>query len=114
VVRQFDVRVVDTSQPRRSQVETLITGSNLPQLFFAGIDWYGAFEQPAVPVAEAWLQFASFHEDCLCVSNDFRTLFYFDYHHWFHDTNNVFSWSCQDAFFLEAVLFLLRVDMAFG
>ncbi|RPD44346.1 hypothetical protein DNI29_21815 [Hymenobacter sediminis] len=113
VDRQFDVQVVKAGQPGRNQLETLLTGTTVSQLSIAGIQWSSAFEPLEAPGWEPMLQFASFREDYLCVSTDFRTLYYFDYHCLFQDTNNVVSWPYQDASFLEAVLFLLRVDTAF-
>lgn len=113
VDRQFDVRVVKAGQPSRNQLETLLTGTTLPQLSIAGIHWNNALEPLEEPGWEPMLQFASFREDYLCVSADFRTLYYFDYHCLFQDTNNVVSWPYQAASFLEAMIFLLRVDTAF-
>ncbi|OWP61308.1 hypothetical protein CDA63_20125 [Hymenobacter amundsenii] len=113
VDRQFDVQVVNAVQAGRTQLETLLTGTTLPQLSIAGIQWNSAFEPLEESGWEPMLHFASFHEDYLCVSADFRTLYYFDYHCLFQDTNNVVSWPYRDASFLEAVLFLLRVDTAF-
>jgi hypothetical protein len=111
---QFDVRVVSGVPPGRSHVETLITGTTVHDLFFAGLRWFRAFTPLTGPGGEDVLEFGTLYDDCnLCVSPNFATLFYFNYYDSLHDLNNVVSWSYQDASFLEAVLFLLRVDTAF-